>query len=151
MNDLKRMVELTVSLHALIVRDMGESEEADNIRDQMDIYWYLSEEDKEWLADFSASLYDITNIMYDANEKLAILFKQLSDKIKQLEQFRQELIDDWAESHTLAYDSCVRLKLIDEQEEERLGAAGAGIFYDIPELVEMLVKKIELLEEKNKE
>lgn len=65
MNDLKKMIELTVSLRALIVRDMGESEEANNIRDQMDVYWDLSEEDKEWLEDFSASLYDITNVMYD--------------------------------------------------------------------------------------
>lgn len=65
MNDLKKMIELTVSLRALIVWDMGESEEADNIRDQMDVYWDLSEEDKEWLEDFSASLYDITNVMYN--------------------------------------------------------------------------------------
>lgn len=66
MNDLKKMIELTVSLHALIVCDMDESEEADNIRDQMDIYWHLSEEDQEWLNDFSASLYDITNVIYES-------------------------------------------------------------------------------------
>ena len=61
-NNLKRMVELTVSLHKLILNDMDESDEGENIRDESDKYWdALSEEDKDWLRRFSASLYDMTD------------------------------------------------------------------------------------------
>lgn len=80
MNDLKKMVELTVSLHALIVCDMGESEEADNIRDQMDIYWDLLEQDQEWLNDFSASLYSVASIvqpMKKCSEEIDRLRKEI--------------------------------------------------------------------------
>jgi hypothetical protein len=58
MESLKIMVELNVQLHILIKNEMGESDEADIVRDKMDLYWDdLSEDDQEWLRKLSASLY----------------------------------------------------------------------------------------------
>lgn len=67
MNDLKKMIELTVSLHKLILYGIDESDAGEAIRDESDNYWYkLSEEDQDWLRNFSASLYDMTSIVYDS-------------------------------------------------------------------------------------
>lgn len=58
--NLKRMIKLTVQLHQLIKDGKDESVEGENVRNDMDHYWYdFSEEDQEWLRQFSASLYKL--------------------------------------------------------------------------------------------
>jgi hypothetical protein len=57
---LKRLVDLTVSLHQLIKEGVDESDEGEKIRDECDQYWdRISEEDKDWLRKFSASFYNL--------------------------------------------------------------------------------------------
>lgn len=57
---LKRMVKLTVELHQLIKDGKDESVEGENVRNDMDHYRdYLSEDDQDWLRQFSASLYKL--------------------------------------------------------------------------------------------
>ena len=60
-NNLKRMVELTVQLHQLIKDGKDESDEGEKIREEMDRYddSSISEENWEWLAQFSESLYKL--------------------------------------------------------------------------------------------
>lgn len=60
-DNLKRMVELTVQIHQLIKENRDESDEGEKIRDEMDQEQYdnFSEEDWEWLRQFSASLYKL--------------------------------------------------------------------------------------------
>lgn len=57
---LKRLVDLTVSLHQLIKEGVDESDEGEKIRDECDQYWdRISEEDKDWLRKLSASFYNL--------------------------------------------------------------------------------------------
>jgi hypothetical protein len=55
------MVELTVQLHQLIKDGKDESDEGEKIREEMDRYddSSISEENWEWLAQFSESLYKL--------------------------------------------------------------------------------------------
>jgi hypothetical protein len=54
------MVELTVQLHQLDKDGKNDSDEAETLRDESDQYWYnFSEGDKDWLRQFSASLYKL--------------------------------------------------------------------------------------------
>lgn len=90
MNDLKKMVELTVSLHKLILHGIDESDAGEAIRDESDNYWYkLSEENKDWLRNFSASLYDMTDIVFDSTP-----MRKCSEEIdrlrKEIERLKNE-------------------------------------------------------------
>ena len=70
-NNLKRMVELTVQLHQLIKDGKNESDEGEKIREEMDRYddSSISEENWEWLAQFSESLYKLWENTGDCTTK----------------------------------------------------------------------------------
>lgn len=66
MNDFEKALQLTMQLHALFKQGMGDSAEADKLRDQLDTYggWAiedgvrpLSQEHRELLNRVSAALY----------------------------------------------------------------------------------------------